>query len=280
MMVGDMITPNGIDHQSVKMTYVAPALRAYHMAKEVDGGLGIASDGGSPNPSNQGQGPGQGSGQGMMGNNSNMNNNNSNWSINSGRGGGMTGRGGRGGGMSRFDMNNRGGNNRRSGFGGGGGGSGGGFRTSGIAANLVNANTEEILADSSLPLYSLTGMTQPVPYLLTNPPTREEIEDEDREYLAELGEEGSLLRTYWGPRGAQGSSVAAIVNSVTSLDSTALLAPPPPTPLAKAQQGAGPGVDIGSVHSAAQRRLKRPRLQDFSGRTPESENGGNKKSAF
>ncbi|KAF8932801.1 hypothetical protein BGZ47_011181 [Haplosporangium gracile] len=290
--IGEMISPTGLDYNTVKMTYFAPVLRAFLNAKEADPSLGVVnvSDGASPNP-NQGQG--------MMGNN----NNNNTWS---GRGGGNVGsgnRGGRGGmqggGGARFgdnnnnrnNNNNSNNNNRRGGFGGNAGGPGG-FRNSGGGGgggqggnvNNVTNSTEEILSDPTLPLYSMSGRTQPVPYLETTPPTREEIEGEDQVYLSELGEEGSLLRTYWGPRGAQGSSVAAIVNSVTSLDSTSLLeasslvgvipplpivpgAPPLPPPV--------PGADLASIHTTAQqRRLKRPRLQDFSGRTPVKEYGG------
>ncbi|KAF9096537.1 hypothetical protein BGX29_008539 [Mortierella sp. GBA35] len=278
-VIGDMISPTGVDHSTVKMTYVAPVLRAFQQANEAQGITGL-SDGGSPNP-NQNQSQNQG--PVMMGNNNN------NWN---GRGGGnMGGRGGRGGIQGgRFNDNNRG--NRRGGFGGGGGGGGGGgpggFRggpgggggpggpggnMSGNV-NLTTSNTEEILSDPSLPLFSLTGRTQPVPYLETEPPTREEIEGVDQVYLSELGEEGSLLRTYWGPRGAQGSSIAAIVNSVTSLDSSALLTPPTTTTTTTPSLPPGAvGADLTSIH-AVQKRLKRPRLQDFAGRTPSKENGG------
>lgn len=280
-----MISPTGLDYNTVKLTYFAPVLRAFLNAKEADPSLGVVNvaDGSSPNP-NQGQS--------MMGNNNNSNN----WS---GRGGGNVGggnRGGRGGmqgGGARFgdnsnnrnNSNNMGNNNRRGGFGGGGQG---GFRNSGGGGvqggniNSVSSSTEEILSDPSLPLYSMTGKTQPVPYLETTPPTREEIEGEDQVYLSELGEEGSLLRTYWGPRGAQGSSVAAIVNSVTSLDSTSLVeaagslgVPPVPVPIIPGAPPVPVGADLASIHAAAQqRRLKRPRLQDFSGRTPVKEYGG------
>ncbi|KAF9090441.1 hypothetical protein BGX23_005970 [Mortierella sp. AD031] len=190
-VIGDMISPTGVDHSTVKMTYVAPVLRAFQQANEAQGITGL-SDGGSPNP-NQNQSQNQG---------------------------------------------------------------------------------PEILSDPSLPLFSLTGRTQPVPYLETEPPTREEIEGVDQVYLSELGEEGSLLRTYWGPRGAQGSSIAAIVNSVTSLDSSALLTPPTTTTTTTPSLPPGAvGADLTSIH-AVQKRLKRPRLQDFAGRTPSKENGG------
>lgn len=275
-----MISPTGLDYNTVKMTYIAPALRAFLNAKEADSSLGVVNvpDGSSPNP-NQGQG---------------MNTNT--WS---GRGGGNAGgnRGGRGGmqggGGARFGDNNRNNNannsNRRGGFGGNAGGPGG-FRNSGGGGggggqsgnvNNVTSSTEEILSDPALPLWSMSGRTQPVPYLETTPPTREEIEGEDQVYLSELGEEGSLLRTYWGPRGAQGSSVAAIVNSVTSLDSTSLLEASssvggvPPLPIVPGAPPVPVGADLASIHAAAQqRRLKRPRLQDFSGRTPVKEYGG------
>ncbi|KAF9548110.1 hypothetical protein EC957_007137 [Mortierella hygrophila] len=277
--IGEMISPTGLDYNTVKMTYVAPVLRAFLNAKEVDPSLGVVNlpDGSSPNP-NQGQG---------------MNSNA--WG---GRGGGNVGggnRGGRGGmqgGGARFsDNNNRNNNannsnNRRGGFGGNAGGPGGFRNSQGGNANNVTNSTEEILSDPTLPLFSMTGKTQPVPYLETTPPTREEIEGEDQVYLSELGEEGSLLRTYWGPRGAQGSSVAAIVNSVTSLDSTSLLeASPsvggvPPVPIAAGVAPVLAGADLASIHAAAQqKRLKRPRLQDFSGRTPVKEYGGFSKSS-
>ncbi|KAF9120487.1 hypothetical protein BGW39_011325 [Mortierella sp. 14UC] len=285
--IGEMVAPTGLDYNTVKLTYIAPVLRVFQQAKEIDPTL-VANlpDGASPNL-NQGQG------QGMMGNNT--------WG---GRGGGNVGggiRGGRGGmqGGARFgDSNNNrnNANNRRGGFGGPGGGGGGipgGLRNSGggggmgsgVNANTVSSNTEEILMDPSLPLVSMSGRTQPVPYLETSPPTREEIDNGDQAYLSELGEEGSLLRTYWGPRGAQGSSVAAIVNSMNSLDSTTLLEPsvpgsavataagPIPGSIVLAPPSMGTGQDLASIH-AAQRRLKRPRLQDFAGRTPVKEYGG------
>ncbi|KAG0270727.1 hypothetical protein BGZ95_001599 [Linnemannia exigua] len=274
--IGEMVAPTGVDHNTVKLTYIAPVLRAFQQAKEIDPTIGITNmpDGGSPNP-NQGHGQWGGRGGGNIG------------------GGGI--RGGRGGmqGGARFgdnnnNRNNANNNNRRGGFGGPGGGIPGGFRNSGggggganavnpQGSNIASSNTEEILSDPSLPLCSMSGRTQPVPYLETAPPTREEIENGDQAYLSELGEEGSLLRTYWGPRGAQGSSVAAIVNSMTSLDSTTLLEPagaaPPPPPLIV---GPGSGQDLASIHAGKQhqRRLKRPRLQDFAGRTPVKEYGG------
>ncbi|KAF9127745.1 hypothetical protein BGX30_014648 [Mortierella sp. GBA39] len=278
--IGEMISPTGLDYNTVKMTYVAPVLRAFLNAKEVDPSLGMVNvlDGSSPNP-NQGQG---------------MNSNA--WG---GRGGGNVGggnRGGRGGmqggGGARFgDNSNRNNNannsnNRRGGFGGNAGGSGGFRNIQGGNVNNVTSSTEEILSDPTLPLFSMSGKTQPVPYLETTPPTREEIEGEDQVYLSELGEEGSLLRTYWGPRGAQGSSVAAIVNSVTSLDSTSLLEASssvggvPPVPIVAGVAPVPAGADLASIHAAAQqRRLKRPRLQDFSGRTPVKEYGGFSKSS-
>ncbi|KAF9905319.1 hypothetical protein EC991_001741 [Linnemannia zychae] len=267
--IGEMVAPTGLDYNTVKLTYIAPVLRAFQQAKEIDPTL-VASlpDGGSPNL-NQGQG------QGMMGNNT--------WG---GRGGGNVGGGGRGGrggmqGGARFgdNNNNRNNANRRGGFGGPGGGNAGGFRNngggmgSGANANTASNNTEEILMDSSLPLVSMSGRTQPVPYLETTPPTREEIDSGDQAYLSELGEEGSLLRTYWGPRGAQGSSVAAIVNSMNSLDSTTLLEPSGPGAVL-AVPPMGTGQDLASIHAAALKRLKRPRLQDFAGRTPVKEYGG------
>ncbi|KAK5809122.1 hypothetical protein F5H01DRAFT_351266 [Linnemannia elongata] len=282
--IGEMISPTGLDYNTVRMTYVAPVLRAFLNAKEADPSLGIVNvpDGSSPNP-NQGQGMGNtwgGRGGGNVG------------------GGNRGGRGGmQGGGGARFgdNSNNRNNNannniNRRGGFGGNAGGPGG-FRNSGGGggggsgqggnANNVTSSTEEILSDPTLPLCSMSGRTQPVPYLETTPPTREEIEGEDQVYLSELGEEGSLLRTYWGPRGAQGSSVAAIVNSVTSLDSTSLLEAAssvggvPPVPIVPGAPLVPVGADLASIHAAAQqRRLKRPRLQDFSGRTPVKEYGG------
>ncbi|KAG0372581.1 hypothetical protein BGX24_000064 [Mortierella sp. AD032] len=274
--IGEMVSPTGLDHNTVKLTYTAPVLRAFQQAKEIDPTLGVMNmpDGGNPNP-NQGHGQWGGRGGGNVG------------GIRGGRGG-MQGGGARFGDNNNNRNNANNNNNRRGGFGGPGGGIPGGFRNGGVGggagvvggaqgSNIVSSNTEEILSDPSLPLCSMSGKTQPVPYLETAPPTREEIENGDQAYLSELGEEGSLLRTYWGPRGAQGSSVAAIVNSMSSLDSTTLLesagAVLPPPPLIA---GLGPGQDLASIHAAQQqqRRLKRPRLQDFAGRTPVKEYGG------
>jgi len=113
-------------------------------------------------------------------------------------------------------------------------------------------------------MLSMTGKTQPVPYLTTTPPTRDEIEDSEQEYLSQLGEDGCLLKAYWGSRGAQGSSLAVVLNSMHSLDT---LASP---------------TDLGAVRQQQQQRpgglkkgpIKRLRLQDFAGRTPVVENGG------
>ncbi|KAF9920940.1 multiprotein-bridging factor 1 [Linnemannia zychae] len=240
--IGDMITPNGLDHNTVKLTFIPPLVRAYQQAKDIDSSIGIAgvSDGGSPN----------------------LNRMHGNWNNrgggNIGGGGNRGGRGGMQGGGARFG-DNRG---RRGGFGGPGGFRNNAANSQNVDANinLVTNNTEEILSDPTLPMYSMSGRTQPVPHLETTPPTREEVENEDQIYLSGLGEEGNLLRTYWGSRGAQGSSVATVVNSLTSLDSTALLETSSP-------------IDLASIH-AAQKRLKRPRLQDFAGRTPVKENGG------
>ncbi|KAF9179172.1 hypothetical protein BGZ51_007178 [Haplosporangium sp. Z 767] len=135
-----------------------------------------------------------------------------------------------------------------------------------------NSNDTTLNANEDI-MVSLTGKTQPVPYLETHPQTREEIEESEREYLASMGEDGCLLKAFWGSRGAQGSSVAAVLNSVTSLDSPSI------TGIASA--ASAPAFNGPHDALAAHQRIKKPmvkrlRLQDFAGRTPVSESGGHK----
>lgn len=197
--------------------------------------------------------------------------------------GGGIGRGGRGG---RFD-NNRGGRGGIGPAGRGRGGSGGfrgghmnsGQNSSGASAGADDLNFAAFDSSTAGPtgdiMVSMTGKTQPVPYLITQPPTREELEEAEQEYLAQLGDDGCLLKAYWGPRGAQGSSIATVLNSVTSLDS----------PLSNSNSASGSITllrdPLAAVAMAAQQKMKklatkRPRLQDFAGRTPVAENGGHK----
>lgn len=122
-------------------------------------------------------------------------------------------------------------------------------------------------AAPSGPMLSLTGKTQPKPYLETRPPTRKEIEESEQEYLGQLGEDGCLLKAYWGSRGAQGSSIATVLNSVTSLDS-------PSATATKAPVIMDPLLPLAAKRKIANAATKRLRLQDFAGRTPSSENGG------
>ncbi|KAG0019416.1 hypothetical protein BGZ80_005841 [Entomortierella chlamydospora] len=257
-LIATKITPKGLDHQTVKLTLVPPNRRAALMNSDAQGGSPVV-DGGDMGGDGWGRNKGQ-------------------------RGGGNVGSGiGRGGRGGRFDSN-RGG--RGGGIGAGGRGRGG-FRGSHNNNNPGNSGAGTAADDMNFGgvdpsvgdiMVSMTGKTQPVPYLITQPPTREEIEEAEHEYLAQLGEDGCLLKAYWGSRGAQGSAIATVLNSVTSLDS----------PSATARSNNGPGVGapgapimdpIAAAALVAQQKMKRlstkrPRLQDFAGRTPVSENGG------
>ncbi|KAF9169678.1 hypothetical protein BGX20_010004 [Mortierella sp. AD010] len=257
-LIATKITPKGLDHQTVKLTLVPPNRRAALMNSDAQGGSPVV-DGGDMGGDGWGRNKGQ-------------------------RGGGNVGSGiGRGGRGGRFDSN-RGG--RGGGIGAGGRGRGG-FRGNHNSNNPGNSGTGTAADDMNFGgvdpsvgdiMVSMTGKTQPVPYLATQPPTREEIEEAEHEYLAQLGEDGCLLKAYWGSRGAQGSAIATVLNSVTSLDS----------PSATARSNSGPGVGapgapimdpIAAAALVAQQKMKRlstkrPRLQDFAGRTPVSENGG------
>ncbi|KAF9112961.1 hypothetical protein BGX27_002507 [Mortierella sp. AM989] len=256
-LIATKITPKGLDHQTVKLTLVPPNRRAALMNSEALGG-----------------GPMMDSGD-MGGDGWNRNKN----QRGGGNIGGGVGRGGRGG---RFDSN-RGGRGGGVGLGGRGRG---GFRGNhnnspggGTAADDMNfGGIDSLLGPNGDIMVSMTGKTQPVPYLVTQPPPREEVEEAEHEYLAQLGEDGCLLKAYWGSRGAQGSAIATVLNSVTSLDS--------PSAAGRSNSGVGgPGPNvpimdpIAAAAIVAQQKMKklstkRPRLQDFAGRTPVSENGG------
>ncbi|KAG0203591.1 hypothetical protein BGX28_004194 [Mortierella sp. GBA30] len=237
-LIATKITPKGVDHQTVKLTLVPPNRRAELLNEMLTG-----QRGGGPVATGNSRGNDTG-----------------------------FGRGGRGGG-GRFEFG-RGGRGR--GVGGAGGFRGGqgsntGSPGSGNSTNSPNNSADDMNfggMDPSVPagpMLSLTGKTQPKPYLETRPPTRKEIEESEQEYLGQLGEDGCLLKAYWGSRGAQGSSIAAVLNSVTSLDSIsfAKTAKGPLDPLLGTKQQRTGGIGT-----------KRLRLQDFAGRTPIAENGG------
>lgn len=138
----------------------------------------------------------------------------------------------------------------------GGGGGGGGHNANNSGDGVVN--------DVML---SMTGKTQPVPYLVTTPQTREEIEESEQEYLAQLGDDGCLLKAYWGSRGAQTSSLAAVLRSGNSFM------------LGSSRTGyegdpMSPAVGAINQPPIVRPATKRLRLQDFAGRTPYDENGG------
>ncbi|KAG0005435.1 hypothetical protein BGZ65_011176 [Modicella reniformis] len=254
-LIATKITPKGLDHQTVRLTLMPPNRRTTTLNTETP----IAS----PVVDN-----GDASGDG--------------WNRSKGPRGGV-GRGSRGG---RFD-NNRGGRGSVGRGRGGPGGFRGGHMNSGPGNNIggTSAGVDDLNFSAFDPstagpngdiMVSMTGKIQPVPYLVTQPSTREELEEAEQEYLAQLGEDGCLLKAYWGPRGAQGSSIATVLNSVTSLDSPSTLSNSNPIP------GSAPLRDpLAAIATAAQRKMKklatkRPRLQDFAGRTPVAENGGHK----
>ncbi|KAF9432229.1 hypothetical protein BGZ76_011089 [Entomortierella beljakovae] len=256
-LIASKIMPKGLDHQTVKLTLVPPSRRAALANSEAQGGNPIAD--GDINGDRWGRNKGQRGGE----------------NIGSGIGRG----GGRGG---RFD-NSRGGRGGNVGVGGRGrGGFRGGHNNSpgnvgtGAAGDDMNFGNNDLpTGPSSDIMLSMTGKTQPVPYLVTQPPTREETEEAEHRYLAQLGEDGCLLKAYWGSRGAQGSAIASVLNSINSLDS--------PSAIVRPNSGVGVAghamdpITAGAI--AAQQKMKkmatkRPRLQDFAGRTPVSENGG------
>ncbi|KAG0350481.1 hypothetical protein BG005_010013 [Podila minutissima] len=238
-IIATKITPKGLDHQTVKHTLIPPSQRR----RIIDNIMSGQSDfsGGSPNV------------DGDMGDVWNKNR-----GGNVGRG---VGGGGGGGGRGRFNNNQRGGggmSDRGRGRGGmtGGGGGGGGHNANNSGDGVVN--------DVML---SMTGKTQPVPYLVTTPQTREEIEESEQEYLAQLGDDGCLLKAYWGSRGAQTSSLAAVLRSGNSFM------------LGSSRTGyegdpMSPAVGAINQPPIVRPATKRLRLQDFAGRTPYDENGG------
>ncbi|KAG0040720.1 hypothetical protein BGZ82_010537 [Podila clonocystis] len=240
-IIATKITPKGLDHQTVKHTLIPPSQRR-RMIDNMMSGQGDFS-GGSPNV------------DGDMGDVWNKNR-----GGNAGRGGGG------GGGRGRFNNNQRGGG----GGGGGGGmsdrGRGRGGMAGGGGGGGHNANNsgDGVVNDIML---SMTGKTQPVPYLVTTPQTREEIEESEQEYLAQLGDDGCLLKAYWGSRGAQTSSLAAVLRSGNS------------SLLGSSKTGyevdpMSPAVGAINQTPIVRPATKRLRLQDFAGRTPYDENGG------
>ncbi|KAG0328960.1 hypothetical protein BG000_000263 [Podila horticola] len=234
-IIATKITPKGLDHQTVKHTLIPPSQRR-RMIDNMMSGQGDFS-GGSPNV------------DGDMGDVWNKNR-----SGNVGRGGG----GGGGGGRGRFNNNQRGGgmSDRGRGRGGMTGGGGGGHNANNSGDGVVN--------DVML---SMTGKTQPVPYLVTTPQSRDEIEESEQEYLAQLGDDGCLLKAYWGSRGAQTSSLAAVLRSGNS----SLLGS-----AKSGYEGDSMSPAVGAINQPQNVRpaTKRLRLQDFAGRTPYDENGG------
>ncbi|KAF9316877.1 hypothetical protein BG003_001468 [Podila horticola] len=232
-IIATKITPKGLDHQTVKHTLIPPSQRR-RMIDNMMSGQGDFS-GGSPNV------------DGDMGDVWNKNR-----SGNVGRGGGG------GGGRGRFNNNQRGGgmSDRGRGRGGMTGGGGGGHNANNSGDGVVN--------DVML---SMTGKTQPVPYLVTTPQSRDEIEESEQEYLAQLGDDGCLLKAYWGSRGAQTSSLAAVLRSGNS----SLLGS-----AKSGYEGDSMSPAIGAINQPQNVRpaTKRLRLQDFAGRTPYDENGG------
>ncbi|KAG0085164.1 hypothetical protein BGZ92_009214 [Podila epicladia] len=234
-IIATKITPKGLDHQTVKHTLIPPSQRR-RMIDNIISGQGDFP-GGSPNV------------DGDMGDVWNKNR-----GGNVGRGGG-----GGGGGRGRFNNNQRGGgmSDRGRGRGGMTGGGGGG-------GHIAHNSGDGVVNDVML---SMTGKTQPVPYLVTTPQTREEIEDSEQEYLAQLGDDGCLLKAYWGSRGAQTSSLAAVLRSGNSslLGSSKT-----------GYEGDHMSLAVGAINQPPIVRpaTKRLRLQDFAGRTPYDENGG------
>ncbi|KAI1321840.1 hypothetical protein EDD11_000116 [Mortierella claussenii] len=268
-LIATKITPKGLDHQTVRLTLVPPSRRAAMLSAEAQGNSPIvdSSDGAgdSWNRNKNQRGMGNAVSSGGIGRGGNRG---GRFDNNRGRGGagvgGGAGRGGRGG----FRGNN--GNNNSN-------NSPGGSNSNSANADDMNFNGMDPSGSTADIMLSMTGKTQPVPYLATQPPTREELEESEQEYLGQLGEDGCLLKAYWGTRGAQGSAIASVLNSVTSLDApsvyTSLLSTDIPPTIA-------PTMDpLAAAALAAQQKLKklstkRPRLQDFAGRTPVSENGG------
>ncbi|KAF9949856.1 hypothetical protein BGZ72_008370 [Mortierella alpina] len=251
-LIATKITPKGVDHQTVKLTLVPPNRRPELLNELLTGQRG---------GSGAGSGAGAGSGGGS-GNAGNTRGNDSGFN-----------RGGRGG---RFEFGRgrgRGGMGGQGGFRGGQGGNTGSPGNGNNNNNNSSNNADEMNfggvdpGTPSGPMLSLTGKTQPKPYLETRPPTRKEIEESEQEYLGQLGEDGCLLKAYWGTRGAQGSSIAAVLNSVTSLDS-------PSATAVKAPVNMDPLLPLAAKRKIANAATKRLRLQDFAGRTPTSENGG------
>ncbi|KAF9898274.1 hypothetical protein BX616_004258, partial [Lobosporangium transversale] len=260
-LIATKVTPKGLDHQTVRLTLVPPSRRAALINAEAQGGSPMFDNGdmGSDGWSrNKGQRGGNNPG-GIIGRGGN-------------RGGRFDNRGGRGG----AGVNNAAGRGR--------GGFRGSHNTNSPGGNNSNAAISDDMSFSGMDssagpnndiMLSMTGKTQPVPYLITQPPTREELEESEQEYLAQLGEDGCLLKAYWGSRGAQGSAIASVLNSVTSLD-----APSANASSSDIQQQQQHQPDpIVAVALAAQQKMKklptkRLRLQDFAGRTPSAENGG------
>ncbi|KAG0048040.1 hypothetical protein BGZ83_006947 [Gryganskiella cystojenkinii] len=256
-LIAGKVTPKGLDHQTVKRTLIPPRQRAAMLQQaEIASPASSPSIGGGSNMNDGGGGFGRGRGGARGG-----------FSQRGGAGGpGALGRGGRGG----F----RGGHNSGSGsIGGNSPNPGdGGANQEGVMGGVSTSGPENDI------MLSMTGKTQPVPYLITNPPTRDEIEDAEQEYLSQLGEDGCLLKAYWGSRGAQGSSLAVVLNSVHSLDTPCATFDPRQQQQPQHQQHQQqqplpyhlqrPG---GPQHKE---NIKRLRLQDFAGRTPVVENGG------
>ncbi|KAF9939463.1 hypothetical protein BGZ67_009499 [Mortierella alpina] len=252
-LIATKITPKGVDHQTVKLTLVPPNRRPDLLNELLTGQRGSSGTG-------SGAGTGPGNAGNTRGNDSGFNRGGRGGRFEFGRGRGRGGMGGQGG--------------FRGGQGGNTGSPGNGNSNNNNNNNSNNSsNTDDMNfggndpAVPSGPMLSLTGKTQPKPYLETRPPTRKEIEESEQEYLGQLGEDGCLLKAYWGSRGAQGSSIATVLNSVTSLDS------PSPTGV-KAAVIMDPLLPIAAKRKIANVATKRLRLQDFAGRTPSSENGG------
>ncbi|KAG0246035.1 hypothetical protein BGX31_004914 [Mortierella sp. GBA43] len=252
-LIATKITPKGLDHQTVKLTLVPPNRRSTlsntETASPVMDGSDTSGDGWNRNKNPRGGGN-VGSGRG-------------------GRGGRFDNNRGRGGGVGPAGRGRGGSGGFRGGHSGQGNASAGGDDLNFAAFDASTAGpTGDIMV-------SMTGKTQPVPYLTTQPPTREELEEAEQDYLAQLGDDGCLLKAYWGPRGAQGSSIATVLNSVTSLDS------PMSNPNTVSGSTAPLRDPLAAVAMAAQQKMKklaakRPRLQDFAGRTPVAENGGHR----
>ncbi|KAF9571828.1 hypothetical protein EC968_010629 [Mortierella alpina] len=252
-LIATKITPKGVDHQTVKLTLVPPNRRPDLLNELQTGQRGSSSTG-------SGAGSGSGNAGNTRGNDSGFNRGGRGGRFEFGRGRGRGGMGGQGG--------------FRGGQGGNTGSPGSGNNNNNNNNNSNNSNNTDDMnfggTDSvtpSGPMLSLTGKTQPKPYLETRPPTRKEIEESEQEYLGQLGEDGCLLKAYWGSRGAQGSAIATVLNSVTSLDSPAATAVKTPVLM-------DPLLPLAAKRRIANAATKRLRLQDFAGRTPSSENGG------